>query len=92
MDFFLNSNAFYNRISALSPVFNILILLLLAWTFLWKGLGLWNTAKNNQKNWFVAILILNTIGILEIAYLFYFSKNPLKLKDIQLLLKQKPRS
>ena len=54
----------------------------LLWTFLWKGLGLWYSAQNEEKYWFVAILILNTLGILEIAYLFFFAKKKLKLDSL----------
>ena len=48
--------------------------LLLAWTFFWKGLALWHAAKRDEKKWFVALLILNTLGILEIIYLFFIVK------------------
>jgi len=37
-----------------------------------KGLGLWHSARHSQKWWFVAILILNTLGILPLVYLFFF--------------------
>lgn len=42
------------------------------WSLIWKGVGLWFSARNHQKRWFVAMLILNTIGILEIIYLLRF--------------------
>jgi len=48
--------------------------LIIFWTLPWKGIALWKSASNKQKGWFVAILILNTFAILEIAYIFYFSK------------------
>lgn len=48
--------------------------LFLVWSLAWKGFALWKSAKNNQKKWFIAILILNTLGLLEIIYLFYFCK------------------
>jgi hypothetical protein len=44
------------------------------WTIPWKGVALWRAAKNGQKIWFVLMLILNTLGILEIIYIFIFSK------------------
>jgi len=54
---------------------NSWVLLLIAlWTLPWKGVALWKSARNKQTAWFVAILILNTLAILEIAYIFYFSK------------------
>jgi len=56
---------------------------ILIWSIFWKSLALWRTSKSNQKYWFLAILILNTIGILEIIYLFKFSKNKLTLEDLK---------
>jgi hypothetical protein len=47
---------------------------LLVWSLFWKGLALWRSARNGQKYWFVAILVVNTVGILEIIYLLFFSK------------------
>lgn len=55
---------------------------LLAWSIAWKGLALWNAAKNGQRNWFIAILVVNTIGILEIVYLFGFAKKKMTLNDL----------
>lgn len=53
------------------------------WSMLWKALALWRAANLKQKNWFVAILILNTLGILDIAYLFFFAKNKMKLEELK---------
>ncbi len=44
------------------------------WTIPWKGVALWKAAKNNHRWWFVALLIINTLGILEILYIFIFNK------------------
>jgi methionyl-tRNA synthetase len=52
------------------------LVLLAIWSLAWKGWALWIAARREQKVWFVALLILNTIGILEIFYIFYFSKQP----------------
>jgi len=46
--------------------------LLVVWSLAWKGLALWRAAKNDSKPWFVALLVLNTLGILEILYLYVF--------------------
>jgi hypothetical protein len=51
-----------------------LYLIILLWTLPWKGIALWRAAKNNHKYWFLAILVLNTFAILEIIYIFFFSK------------------
>jgi len=34
-----------------------------------KGYSLWFAAKRNEKWWFIILLIVNTLGILEIVYL-----------------------
>lgn len=47
-----------------------LILLILAWVLPWKGIALWRAARNNSIPWFVALLVINTMGILEILYVF----------------------
>ena len=51
-----------------------ILLVLVLWSLFWKGLALWHSAKRNEKGWFVAILIINTAGILEIIYLFAIAK------------------
>jgi len=67
------------------------VFILFVWSILWKGIALWNAAKNSQKNWFIAILVLNTVGILEIAYLFFFAKQKLTLKELRSLLRLGPK-
>lgn len=64
---------------------NFYILLLYAWSLIWKGIAMWKASKGNQRNWFIAILVLNTIGILEIIYLFFFAKQKLTTKSFSSL-------
>ncbi len=53
-----------------------LVLLAVAiWSLAWKGVALWFAARNYQKKWFIALLILNTLGLLEIAYLLWFRRD-----------------
>lgn len=42
------------------------------WTIILKGFALWYAARGNQREWFVALLLINTLGILEIIYLIWF--------------------
>jgi len=44
--------------------------LLLIWTMFWKGIALWKSAGLRQKYWFVAVLLINTFGILDIIYIY----------------------
>jgi hypothetical protein len=48
--------------------------LILAWSLPWKGVALWRAARNRHLAWFVAIFIVNTLAILEIIYIFAFSR------------------
>lgn len=50
------------------------------WVLVWKGLALWKAAGKKSIPWFIILLIFNTLGILEILYIFVFSKISLKRK------------
>ena len=50
------------------------LLALIAWVLVWKGLALWKAAGLRQKWWFLALLVLNTLGILEIIYIFLIAR------------------
>jgi methionyl-tRNA synthetase len=45
-------------------------ILALIWTLIWKGLALWRASKRGDMWWFIILLVVNTLGILEIIYLF----------------------
>ena len=60
-----------------------LLLLFVIWSIFWKGLALWHSGRRGQVWWFVILLVINTVGILEIIYLF----GVLKLKFSQLFSK-----
>lgn len=39
------------------------------WELTWKGLALWRAGRRGQTTWFVAVLIINSVGLLPIIYL-----------------------
>jgi len=47
---------------------------ILVWSLLWKGLALWKAAGKKHLWWYIIMLIINTLGLLEIAYIFYLSQ------------------
>ncbi|MBU6214787.1 hypothetical protein KGM48_03030 [Patescibacteria group bacterium] len=49
--------------------------MIVVWTIVIKGFALWHAARNSQKGWFIAMLIVNSLGILEVVYLIWF-RNP----------------
>ena len=56
-------------------VLGFLLIPLILWSIFWKGWALWKAAKSDSKIWFVVLLVLNTVGILDILYIFMFSKS-----------------
>ena len=46
------------------------------WPLGWKGIALYEAARREDKGWFVALLVLNTLGIVEILYVYIFSQRP----------------
>ena len=54
--------------------FGPILILITLWTIAWKGWALWLAARRSEKWWFIALLVINTIGILEIIYIFLIAK------------------
>lgn len=52
--------------------------LAIVWSLAWKGVALWRAGRMNQLGWFVAILVINTFGLLEIFYLLAYHYKPPK--------------
>ena len=55
--------------------FVVLLVALIIWSLAWKGAALWKSARNNQLPWFVILLFVNLVGLLEIIYLFFFQRD-----------------
>jgi len=58
----------------LPPSVNLLVILLAIWTIPWKIYALWLAVKHDHKKWFVVIVLLNTVSILEIFYITRIAK------------------
>lgn len=56
--------------AVLMPIFIVVVL----WSVVWKGLALWHSGRRGDAWWFVIMLVVNTLGILEIVYLFGVAK------------------
>ena len=62
-----------SQLGQLTPM-NFFLIVLLIWSLIWKGIALWKAARHDQLGWYLAILILNTAGILDITYIWFFQK------------------
>ncbi len=47
---------------------------LITWSVVWKGLALWRAARLKQVGWYIALLVINTVGVFEIIYLIATNK------------------
>ena len=54
--------------------FSMWVILISIWTLPWKGVALWKAARLSHKKWFIALLVLNTLAILEIFYIFVVAR------------------
>jgi len=51
-----------------------LLLIIMLWILPWKGYALWTAARNSHKWWFIILLVVNTLAILDIIYIFLVAK------------------
>jgi len=47
----------------------LFMVLLALWVLPWKGWALWLAARRKEKWWFIELLVINTLAILEIFYI-----------------------
>lgn len=58
----------------LSAALVVFLVVLAVWSAIWRGVGLWHAARRGHKGWFIALLLINTFGILEIIYIFLIAR------------------
>lgn len=69
--FFMNTQLGVSQSIASYISSNPWIILLILWSLVWKLIALWKAARNGHMTVFIVLAILNTAGILEIAYIVY---------------------
>jgi methionyl-tRNA synthetase len=79
----------YSQLATLLGMPIYLIVLFLIWSVIWKGLALWKAARKKHTAWFVILLIVNTMGFLEILYIFLFADLFSKKKENKVAKKKK---
>lgn len=53
---------------------HVILSVVVIWSLVWKGLALWRAARLREAGWYIALLIINTVGIFEIIYLLATNK------------------
>jgi len=66
--------AFIPITEQLSPAILAGFVLLAVWELCWKGIALWKAAQKKRLYWFIALLVINTAGILPIIYIYLFDE------------------
>ena len=68
---------------------NLIVVIIIAtlWTLFWKVCSLWIAGKRDEKWWFLALLVLNTVGVLDIIYIFLVAKK--KWSDVKEIFSKK---
>lgn len=60
--------------SSYFPLIVVIALVVIVWGGIWKAIALWRAGRDNNLAWFVILCIFNTVGILEIIYIFAVSR------------------
>lgn len=64
----------FAQLPVLAVLLAPIVIAVVLWSVVWKGLALWHAGRRGQPWWFVIMLVVNTLGILEIIYLFGIAK------------------
>lgn len=59
---------------AQNPGLLVILVVVIVAAYILKGFALWRAGRNNHKGWFVAVLLVNSLGILEVVYLLTAGK------------------
>jgi hypothetical protein len=65
----------------LSTTWTVILAVLAAWELFWKGIALWKASRHNQRGWFIALLVINSAGILPILYLLMYRRQTVNHKE-----------
>jgi hypothetical protein len=57
------------------------------WDLAWKGMALWRAARRKEQWWFIALLLINSMGLLPIAYLLIWGKEDTDAKVVSKVTK-----
>jgi hypothetical protein len=68
-------------ISTISTGLLVLFIVAMIWAAIWKLIAMWKSARNGSLAWFIILGLVNTIGILDILYIYVFSKKRTQAKS-----------
>lgn len=65
---------YLNMFISWTSIHPLFVALAVIWIITWKGMALWRSAELRQKHWFIILLLVNTLGVLEIIYIFLVAR------------------
>jgi methionyl-tRNA synthetase len=72
---------YLTQLASLTGISLWILIVVLVWSAVWKLLALWKSARKGHVVWFILLAVINTIGILEILYVYIFSEIKFKKKS-----------
>lgn len=60
----------------------VLLIAAAVWELVWKALALWKASRRGQVGWFIALLVINSVGIVPIFYLLTYREHTKKKEEI----------
>ena len=66
-----SANSFFTSIGTTGLIVSIIVA---AVVLVLKGFALWYSARREQKVWFIVLLVVNTLGILDLVYIIFIAK------------------
>jgi len=75
-------NEYFNMIAEQIGVSVWFLVVILVWSLTWKLIALWKSARKGELIWFIVLALFNTVGVLEILYIFVFSKLKMNSKPV----------
>ena len=67
---------YLNELAAQLGVSLWLLVVIFIWSAVWKLMSLWKSARKEHLVWFIVLALFNSVGILEILYIYIFSEKP----------------
>lgn len=75
-----NLSGLFTQLSTQFGISIWVLVVIVIWSVVWKLLALWKSARKGDIVWFILLAVVNTIGILEILYVYIFSEMNFKEK------------
>lgn len=78
--YFPSAEVFSNYLGVSVTTIIVILVIITIWDTIWKLIALWKASRNNSITWFIILFLVNSVGILPIVYIYFFSKKKEKAK------------